>query len=131
MEPEKIQVLFLYCKSQVSLLINNMYKVFFFKSYEIRRGFLFKLYVRGWTCIYFSTMERNSLYHVYVERPVKKIAKSMEPTPPPPRPEGHWIRISEVLRWLVQKDLGIIKLILFSEFLRFAALWFSMFSFPF
>lgn len=111
MEPEKIQVLFLYCKSQVSLLINNMYKVFFFKSYEIRRGFLFKLYVRGWTCIYFSTMERNSLYHVYVERPVKKIAKSMEPTPPPPPGQrgigyesvkfyGDWYkRISESLSW--------------------------------
>ena len=79
MEPEKIQVLFLYWKSQVSLLINNMYKVFFFKSNEIRWGFLFKLYVRGWTCIYFF------LYHVYVERPVKKIAKSMVPTPPPAR----------------------------------------------
>ena len=88
-----------------------MYKVFFFKSYEIRRGFLFKLYVRGWTCIYFSTVERNSLYDVYVERPVKKIAKSMVPTPPPPPGQsgigyesvkfyGDWYkRISESLSW--------------------------------
>lgn len=107
-----------------------MYKVFFLKSYEIRRGFLFKLYVRGWTCIYFSTVERNYLYHVYVQRSVKKIAKILPlcivPNPPGQRGTGYesvkfygdWYkRISESLSWYFSANFCALQLCDFLCFL--------------
>ena len=109
-----------------------MYKVFFFKSYEIRRGLLFKLYVQGWPCNYFSTVERNSLYHVYVERLVKKIAKILPlcvvPPPPPPGQKGtgyepvkcygDWYnRLSESLSWYFSANFCALLLCVFLCFL--------------
>lgn len=107
-----------------------MYKVFFFKSYEIPRGFLCNLYVRGWTCIYFSTVERNSLYHVYVECSVKKITQilplCMVPNPPGQRGTGYesvkfygdWYkRISESLSWYFSANFCALLLCAFLCFL--------------
>ena len=89
-----------------------MYKVqFFLQKLWNTLWFLFKLYVRGWTCIYFSAVGRNSLYYMYVERSVKVLPLCMVPNSPPPPGQrgtgyesvkfyGDWYkRISESLSW--------------------------------